>query len=749
MPKEAKGKVLKTGQKSFDPKARLVSVLGEQLIRDVTVGLLELVKNAYDADSSQVQVRIVGTKRPETTQIVILDDGFGMDRETILTRWFEPATGEKEQEKKRGLRTPKFKRLPLGEKGVGRFAAHKLGRQLLLISRVEGAPTEVAVTVNWDDFDAAEKYLREVGVDWEEREPVYFTDDRHGTYLLVKQARSQWTEAEIKKVSNSLKRLMSPFRPPNDFKVTLHCPEYPKYQDLDPGDLLKRSPVQYYGAVDDHGNIDFEYSFNLPGFPQRKTEGKVDLRVSVGKSWGKPDRKPACGPFFASINVWNRRADILDLTRTSRLDLDAAFGVSVFRDGLRVLPYGEPDDDWLSLDQERYLHPTLAVGRKSIVGAIEISQPANPNLRDKTNREGLVENAGFLDFRALVKALLDILQKEWSPDRDLIEGQRKGERRPVARPALDRLSEQTVALSKALQAPLELAKRLEVEIAGGHPTADTAKELAESIKLLSAELPKVQETAAFSKGTLETAVDDLEHERDLLLGLAGMGLAAERFTHEFARLTREAHEILFRIEAKVKAKNPEVASDLDALSAIIDALRNDIKALGPMFYVRRTTREKELSVKSAIENARILNATALKEAKVHFEVDCPKDFTVVMREGPLTQIFNNLFDNATFWLDRKSDENDRRLRVVVDAVKREVLVVDNGPGVTARYKDRIFQPFFSMKTDGRGLGLYIVREILAERSGEIVLLEEGEHANMFPTGASFLIRFPEVKGERT
>src|SRR5579862_733640 len=131
---KSEAEILASRTKSFDPRARLVSVLGDQLIRNETVGIVELVKNSYDADASVVEVRIRGTKRSETTQIVIVDNGSGMDREIILGRWFEPATGEKEREKLRRQRSPKYHRLPLGEKGVGRFAAHRLGRQLLLIS---------------------------------------------------------------------------------------------------------------------------------------------------------------------------------------------------------------------------------------------------------------------------------------------------------------------------------------------------------------------------------------------------------------------------------------------------------------------------------------------------------------------------------------------------------------------------------------------------------------------------------------
>src|SRR3972149_2772976 len=95
--------VLSSGKQSFAPRARLVSVLGEQLIRDARVGLLELVKNAYDADASSVIVELHGLATTETTEIIITDDGEGMDRDTVLGKWLEPATGHKEDAKKAGV----------------------------------------------------------------------------------------------------------------------------------------------------------------------------------------------------------------------------------------------------------------------------------------------------------------------------------------------------------------------------------------------------------------------------------------------------------------------------------------------------------------------------------------------------------------------------------------------------------------------------------------------------------------------
>lgn len=746
-----------SGKKSFDPRARLVSVLGEQLIRNETVGILELVKNSYDADAKLVQVRIIGTKHADTTQIVVLDDGCGMDKATVLGRWFEPATGEKEREKERKQRTSTFHRLPLGEKGVGRFAAHRLGRRLLLVSRPENSSTEMVVTVNWDDFDEAEKYLREVGVDWEERAPTYFKGEKHGTYLKMDHARTLWTEADVRALSTSLQRLMSPLRAPKDFRITLDCPDYPKYEDLDPGDLLKRSHAEFHGVVDEAGKLEYEYKFHVPGYPSRSESGGLDLgtyaEVKPGRKTPTPKvlkahapevtRSYTCGPFFLSLYIWHRTAGILQLTGASKKDLDAAFGVSIFRDGLRMLPYGEPDDDWLSLDEERYLRPTETTGRRNIIGAVEISQEQNPNLRDKTNREGLIENSAFLDLRRLVKAaMLSVVVKEWSSDRDVIEGVQQEKRRLAPRPVLEGLVKEAETMEQVSKGPLEFAKELESAAVRGDVSPALAEKLAASLQGLYAQIPKLQQAAASSQDAMEDAVDELEHERDLLLGLAGIGLAAERFTHEFARLTREAYPILERLD-RLAPQRPEFQADLAALRAIIDALTNDIKTLGPMFYVRRATKQQNLSIRAAIENAKILNLGAFKTSGVSFEVDCPKDFSVVMREGPLTQVFNNLFDNAAYWLARKSDEQDRRLKVVVDSDTREVLVTDNGPGVFPRYRDRVFRPFFTMKPEGRGLGLYIVREILAEKSAEITLLEPGQSKNAFDTGASFLIHFPE------
>jgi len=182
---------LRKGKSEFRALARLISVLGEQLIRDAAIGILELVKNGYDADADEVSVRLLNLKLfPEELKdenlkkdalkrvvVIVEDNGDGMTLETILSKWLTPATGHKEEAKKENKRSAKG-RLPLGEKGVGRFAAQTIGHKLTLISRAKddsGKPghVEIVVSVNGDDFDTADAYLEDAHVEYEERQPEH------------------------------------------------------------------------------------------------------------------------------------------------------------------------------------------------------------------------------------------------------------------------------------------------------------------------------------------------------------------------------------------------------------------------------------------------------------------------------------------------------------------------------------------------------------------------------------------------
>ena len=101
-----------------------------------------------------------------------------------------------------------------------------------------------------------------------------------------------------------------------------------------------------------------------------------------------------------------RGATLADVRR----DLDAAAGINIYRDGFRVLPYGEPRNDWLRLDLRRVQNPTMRLSNNQIMGYVLISADKNPQLHDQSNREGLIEGPALDDLRELVKMVLAELE---------------------------------------------------------------------------------------------------------------------------------------------------------------------------------------------------------------------------------------------------------------------------------------------------------------------------------------------------
>ena len=179
---------------AFRPRARLLLQLGDQLIRNEGVALLELVKNGYDAGSEVVEIEMSGVQDVATGRIVVTDHGCGMSAKTIRQVWMEPGTdfqlrnltSIEEQEAgngsdgaRGGVKLARKKRKPLGEKGIGRFAAHKLGDRVELVTRASGTP-EVRVELDWAII-AATDYLDQLDVDVETRKrPEVFTGTQTG-----------------------------------------------------------------------------------------------------------------------------------------------------------------------------------------------------------------------------------------------------------------------------------------------------------------------------------------------------------------------------------------------------------------------------------------------------------------------------------------------------------------------------------------------------------------------------------------
>ena len=367
-----------------------MTTLGHELISSDAVALSELVKNSFDADAHHVLIRVIGEMdidgsiKAESGSIWILDDGHGMDRDTITGTWLEPATPSRRQTP----RSPKGRRV-LGEKGVGRFAAAKLGTRMEIVSRREDA-AEVRLKVDWSAFEDEEKYLDEVEIEletgstgmfdhsgdvdqtWQEAAGLYLAggpqpSSGHGTLLKISGLRSRWDKYLVKEIRLLLSRLVNPIGESeivSDFRIVLDLPAA-----FGIGSGLVESPTEMHpphyrlqATVDGRGNA----------------TGEIDLRngdhILFGPDKLTPVGEPLrCGPFRIRLNVWDRDAASLGEfvgdsggVKLVRETLDAAAGISIYRNGFRILPFGERDDDWLRLDLRRVQSPTKRLSNNQI-----------------------------------------------------------------------------------------------------------------------------------------------------------------------------------------------------------------------------------------------------------------------------------------------------------------------------------------------------------------------------------------------
>jgi hypothetical protein len=406
------------------PRARILRTFGDALTSSETVAVIELVKNAYDADATRVLVRFQGPLEIGQGRIEVMDNGHGMSLETIQTTWMEPAT----LFRKRQQRSEQYGRRVLREKGIGRFAASRLANHLEVVTRRAGEDREIRALFDWSQFDNEHKYLDEVEVRWEESDPAEIcpggtiqalweegqtpesSELTHGTILRMKGLRAIWGENQFTTLHTGLSRLISPFFEQDQltrhdaFQIYLELPAQfaPLSGVIKPPEALKNPHYTVKGSVDETGH--YTLTTRLPG--------QDDQEYRTGQLTFPDRHTPQCGPFSIELRVWDRDslsslvyergATIADVRR----DLDDAAGINIYRDGFRVLPYGEPRNDWLRLELRRVQNPTMRLSNNQIMGYVLISADKNPQLHDQSNREGLIEGPALDDLRELVKMVL-------------------------------------------------------------------------------------------------------------------------------------------------------------------------------------------------------------------------------------------------------------------------------------------------------------------------------------------------------
>jgi hypothetical protein len=734
MPKQEK----KFVQNPLRPRARLLRTLGEELISNEVVAVIELVKNAYDADATRVLVRFVGPLELNVGCIEVIDNGHGMELETVQTVWMEPATPSKLNKS----RSEKFNRRYLGDKGIGRFGSARLAHELEVFSKRETSNKEVYAIFDWRQFDDDRKYLDEILILSEERVPTEIkpggtiellwktekklpplTDLGHGTILRMRGLKKTWEAKQFEDLRRGLARLISPKTSKDvDFEIELDLP--PSFSEFSskvgPPEILAHPHYVIRGNVASDGSYKLRCEILASGTERefdgrflriKNSKGRYEVRDIKSTEQPKDSRGLVCGPLEIDLRVWDRDdlGNVIQKTHSTvndiRRDLDSVAGINIYRDGFRVLPYGEPLDDSFRLDRRRVQNPTLRLSNNQIFGTVNISADENPELPDQSNRQGMQENQAFEDFREVMWAVLSKIETmRWN-----------SKRHAKGKPG------KTVG---GLFSGFDL-KPLTDYVAEKLPQDKTAKQL----------IAKTEETFESRLKEIQTVL--ARYQR-----LATLGQLIDHVLHEgrqpIAAINNEAYLGLTDME-QFRNGLPGIANRLSGRFSLIrnqgDVLTTAFRRMEP-FGGRRRGRPSQLYLEEVVRDAFAVFREDIHRLKVRTIL--PATETLVRVDpAEIQEVIINLLQNSLYWLEQV-DESKREIVVEVErqgAEHLDIRFADSGPGIPRENRDLIFDPYFSTKADGVGLGLSIVGEIVSDYyGGSLVLLEHGP----LP-GANFLI----------
>jgi signal transduction histidine kinase len=456
-------------QANFTARARVIDLLGREQIADAPTAISELLKNAIDAAAAVAEVRFFGDYnliQIEDNGVGMRTSDL-IDKWLVVAT--ESKRGEPDQDWLRFASKDQSKALssypPLGEKGIGRLAVAALGNGVLVWTRWGlGADAQrTLLFVHWVLFQHPRLSLNDIVIPYTVIEKEAATkEDAIGLMLDMKtwiqKNKFLWeTNDEIKIQKQILNDIEDSFKSALD-KINFLSTAGTLFSIL--GTTSETAAIFEAEEIRGEEIIAPEGLKLLLGFCDPFTDRKPRLKVEIQKDgeslgeglefWNQEDFKKAdhyinltmneAGFVTGTIRVYDQTHQyefqvsrlssrsrlpgpwelklgyIMGEKKDSRLSADEHSrynsrvntygGLYVYRDGIRVLPYGRTDQDFLEFERRRSLNAgRYFFSHRRMFGGLYVSTSANPELKDKAGREGFIKNAAY---RGLVTTLTDV-----------------------------------------------------------------------------------------------------------------------------------------------------------------------------------------------------------------------------------------------------------------------------------------------------------------------------------------------------
>jgi len=650
-------------------------------------------------------------------RIIVSDEGTGMSQKDLLDNYLVIGTPSRKRAIDAALAATdeRTARPPyLGEKGIGRLSAMRLGNTLTVETAQQADKRMNLLKIDWNLFGDLDAMLDEIPIS-PERGGSKPGEDWSGTRLVIGAVAADWTHDRVQHLcEHDFARLTDPFtdakrRPRiamfwNGDRVSV---AHMDRRLLDHAHASVKGRFRYAGGSPvlecrfEAINLGFEHPHEV----EDRTFTVPDLEGAISGTSGDVPMTALqdLGAFQFEAYWFNRqrltRIDSIGDQKVVR-DLQKRWsGILLFRDGFRVLPYGEDEDDWLAMDRRALASTGYLLNKTQFVGRVAISRLGNPQLIDQTNREGLRVCPEQQAFISLLQLALQSQLREFLKDVE-----RRHKNQPID---MKDARTEVETLERRAKAAFTQIKRV----------------VPESSPLLI----ELQRTFAEIKAFFERAeqrVTEIENENRQMLQMAGVGLLVEVVAHELARATENA---LGALEAlRGKALPQQTATLLDSLRSEMTSVSKRVRVLDPLSVSGRQ-RKEVFNLGGLIEDVLSGHEAQFKRHQITLKLKLPEaPIRVRVVKGMMVQIIENLLSNSVYWLElRKDHERDfePRITITLGADPLRMTYEDNGRGIAVENKEKVFRAFFSLKEKSkrRGLGLYIARDCAEYHGGELFL----------------------------
>lgn len=753
----------------FNVDAYTARLIGRENVSKLEGAVLEIVKNAYDADAKNFVLYYSESHEC----IYVIDNGTGMEESILRNHWMTIGNSSKKETYK-----TKSNRTQTGAKGIGRFALDRMSDRCEMLTISEAGGLEWLV--NWSDFDG-KKNLSDVKAklydsdeslieyanvnEWKNKELASeikkLEFNGTGTVFRLYGLHDEWNERTRKKLKNHLENLLPP-DVINDFSIYFFDDESSAEEakivsaNIDLFDYKISFEVKQEWLTINILRNEFEFGKNEKEILNEARIDKKEIPYFHGKikninlSFEELNEERNLIGDYDGVIYFNKIATTKKDSEKfyykdvkGRKNLTKEFGgIKLYRDHFRVRPYGEYGDndfDWLELSARRNRSPAglghssgnWRVGSEQLVGTINISRE-NENLEDAANRNGIQEGEGF---EQLKRVIIDVIA-EFERDRQDIGRKlaKYAKDKDVLQKELERLRQKS-----------EERKRWEEEQAKNKNKNESSDEAP------TVDPQKVQKVITSLESQKEQEVQELQDEIRMLQTLATTGIVTNMFMHEIRTLTNNIGLELDSAYEAIKYDNC-LEDALDNIKQAIVFKRHFASWFKVTIEsVRKDKRKRRLcDIKNMLEDYIETWKAILAKDGIELKLECDEDIQFKCFPFDIENVISNLISNSLASFERETERLLDKKKIIIIIEKEEngfiVNYEDTGWGLIPKYKKRpeiITEAFESGKDEykdndeGTGMGMWIIKKTALEYGGDIDLSENKTLEIGFKTRISF------------